>query len=62
MQKKIILSQEVAEAINYLYKVAECYFGAINAQNTYQPKLDLINRSVVDDVPALEEKKQEIVT
>lgn len=55
MQKKIVLTPEVIESINFLYKICEMYFGVVNAANTYQPKIDVINRSVVDD----EVKKEE---
>lgn len=54
--QKIHLKPEVLEALQFLLKAAESYFGAINGAKTYQPHIDTLNKNIVDEP---DEKKED---
>lgn len=47
--KKIVLTKEVNDSIDFLAQSAKLYYGAVNAGQTYQPHFDLISKAIVDD-------------
>lgn len=48
--KKIVLNDDITSALNFLIKVAEMYFGAVNASKTYLPYVEKILNAQEDDV------------
>jgi thymidylate synthase len=54
--KKIVLTENVIQAINFLLKACESYYGASNS-HIYQPHVDALKNNITDEIEKKDEEK-----